>query len=109
VLQKNTSVPDDISAITMPLMQKHPQITANALMAHGALTFEDIRVGNKGACLNYNLLGICSDPKCSYRHARAKPTPERIKAVVDVLRPGVQSYLTSGGQAERKRKRGSPF
>jgi hypothetical protein len=108
VSPKNTSVPDDISAITMPLVQKHPQITANTLMSHGSLTFEDIRVGNKGACLNYNLLGICSDPKCSYRHSRAKPTPERIKAVVDILRPAVQSYLTSGGLAERKRKRGPP-
>jgi hypothetical protein len=108
VSPKNTSVPDDISAITMPLVQQHPQITANTLMSHGSLTFEDIRVGNKGACLNYNLLGICSDPKCSYRHSRAKPTPERIKAVVDILRPAVQSYLTSGGLAERKRKRGPP-
>jgi hypothetical protein len=30
-------------------------------------------MGNKGACLNFNLLGVCSDPKCLYRHARAKP------------------------------------
>jgi hypothetical protein len=92
----------------MPLIQKFPQVTANALMAHGSLNFEDIRVGNKGACLNYNLLGICSDSKCSYRHAKAKPTPEQVKAVVDILRPAVQSYLASGGQADRKRKRGPP-
>jgi hypothetical protein len=108
VAPKNASVPDDISAITMPLMDKFPQATANALMAHGSLNFEDIRVGNKGACLNYNLLGICSDPKCSYRHSRAKPTPERIKQVVEALKPTIQSYLASGGTTDRKRKRGAP-
>jgi hypothetical protein len=82
VSTKNTSVPDYISAITMPLEQKHPQITANALRSHGALTFKDIHVGNKGSCLNYNLLGVCLDPKCSYRHARAEPTPKQIKPLL---------------------------
>ena len=66
VAPKNASVPDDISAITMPLMDKFPKVTANALMLHGSLNFEDIRIGNKGACLNYNLLGACTDAKCSY-------------------------------------------
>jgi hypothetical protein len=108
VAAKNTSVPDDISAIMMPLVQKYPKITANALMSHSLLTYEDIHVGNKGACLNYNLVGLCSDPKCNYRHARAKPTPDPIKAVVDILRQAVQSHLSSGGQADKKRKRGPP-
>jgi hypothetical protein len=106
VAPKNTSVPDDISAITMPLLEQFPNVTTTALMSHGQLGFEDIRVGNKGACLNYNLLGICSDPKCSYRHSRAKPTAERIKAVVSSLGPAVQAYLTTGGvAASTKRKR----
>jgi hypothetical protein len=97
VSPKNASVPDDIIAITMPLMEKFPRVTANALMSHGSLNFEDIHVGNKGACLNYNLLGICTDVKCSYRHARAKPTTERIKQVIDALRSAIQGYMESGG------------
>jgi hypothetical protein len=79
VAAENTSVPNNISAITMSLVQKYPKIRANALMSHSLLTYEDGRIGNKGACLNYNLLGLCSDPKCNYRHARAKPTPDGIK------------------------------
>jgi hypothetical protein len=104
----NSNVPDDISAITMPLREKFPNVTTTALMSHGQLSFDDIWVGNKGACLNYNLLGICSDPKCSYRHARAKPTAERIKAVVSTLGPAVQAYLATGGVASQKRKRTPP-
>jgi hypothetical protein len=66
VTQKNANVADDISAVTMPLLEKFPNATAQELMAHGDLQYEDIRVGNKGACLNYNLLGVCSDQTCTY-------------------------------------------
>ena len=79
-----------------------------ALMTHGQLNFEDIRAGNKGACLNYNLLGVCKDRTCSYRHSRAQPTPERIKTVMDKLKPAVQQFMTAGAptnpnRAKRKR------
>jgi hypothetical protein len=107
VSPKNSSVPDDISALTGPLMDKFPNATTGVLMMHGQLNFEDIRVGNKGACLNYNLLGVCIDPKCSYRHAKAKPTTERIRAVVNMLKPAVEAYIANGGatSATSKRKR----
>jgi hypothetical protein len=110
VAPKNSSVPDDISAITGPLMEQFPNATTGSLMSHGQLNFEDIRVGNKGACLNYNLLGVCSDPKCSYRHARAKPTTERIRTVVNMLKPAVEAYIASGGATTgtSKRKRAAP-
>ena len=107
VSPKNATVPNDISAITGPLMNKFPNMTTGALMSHGQLTFEDIRVGNKGACLNYNLLGVCTDQKCSYRHARAKPTAERVRSVVNMLKPAVEAYIASGGApaGASKRKR----
>ena len=109
VSPKNTNVPDDISAITTPLLEKIPNVTANSLMSHGQLAFEDIWVGNKGACLNYNLLGICSNKKCSYRHARAKPTPKGVRAVVSTLWPAVEAYIASGGVlASNKGKRVAP-
>jgi hypothetical protein len=94
-------MPHNVSQAGAPIGLDPQECFNKALEAVAALKPD---VGNKGACLNYNLLGICSDPKCSYRHARAKSTPERIEAVVDALRPAVQSYLTSGGQTER----GSP-
>jgi hypothetical protein len=56
VAPTNPSVSDDISVLTMPLMQKFPKATADVLMAHADLRYDDIWVGNKGACLNYNLL-----------------------------------------------------
>ena len=60
-------------------------------MSHANLKYEDTRVGNNGACLNYNLVGICSKPNCSYRHTKVKPTDERIKAVKIKLESDIAS------------------
>jgi hypothetical protein len=86
-------------------MEKFPKATAEALMSHSSLRYEDIRVGNKGACLNFNLLGICNDPNCSFRHTQAKPTDDRIKAVRNKLEPAIQAYIADGGRTPKKRKR----
>ena len=89
----------------MPLLQKFPKATAEALMAHGDLRYDDIRIGNKGPCLNYNLLGICKDRTCLYRHSIAQPTPERIKLVTDKLKPAVQQFMSAGAPAPNRAKR----
>jgi hypothetical protein len=108
VTQKNPSVSDDISAVTMPLIEKFPNATTEALMAHSDLRYDEIRVGNKGACLNYNLFGVCRDKSCSYRHTKAKPTQERINAVAEKLKPAIQSFIVAGAPSNthsKKRKR----
>jgi hypothetical protein len=99
----HTDIPDEISTITMPLMERFPKATMASVMAHSDLKYEDIRVGNKGACLNLNLLGVCADSGCQYRHAKSNPTPERIKAVTQKLGPAIQKYMTDGGTGKRKR------
>jgi hypothetical protein len=75
-------------------------------MAHGDLRYDDIRIGNKGACLNYNLFGVCKDKACSYRHARAKPSADRIKTVADKLKPAVQSFMAAGAPLSRGKGKG---
>jgi hypothetical protein len=99
-------IPDEISTITMLLLEKFPKVTMASVMAHLDLKYDDIRVGNKGACLNLNLLGICSDSGCQYRHTRGKPTAERIAAVSQKLGPAIDKYMTDGGPTG-KCKRGS--
>jgi hypothetical protein len=108
IMPKNANVADDISAVTMPLLEKFPNATAQELMAHGELRYDDIRVGNKGACLNYNLFGVCKDKACSYRHSKAKPTQERAKSVASKLQPAIQSFMAAGAPPAapiHKRKR----
>ena len=108
VPHRNAEVPDDISLLTSPLMDKFPKTTAEALMSHSSLRYEDIRAGNKGAYLNFNLLGICNDPSCSFRHTHENPTDDRIKAVRSKLEPAIQAYIVDGGRTPKKRKRPGP-
>ena len=66
VLHRNTYIHDDISGIIDPWMTESPNTTAEAIMDHANLQYDEIRVVNKGVCLNYNLLGICNDANCSH-------------------------------------------
>jgi hypothetical protein len=107
IAAENTHIPDDISTITGPLLEKYPAATAEQIMSHGALKYDDLRVGQRGACLNQNLLGRCSNPKCTYIHDAAMPTTQRAKEVAAKLRPAVASFMTAkaAGRAGAKRKR----
>jgi hypothetical protein len=43
-----------------------------------------------------------------FRHSKAQPTPERIKAVTDKLKPAIQQFMTAGAPSNpnhKKRKR----
>jgi hypothetical protein len=93
VSHKNSSIADHISVVTTPLVNKFPNATTEALMAHDDLRYNDIHIGNKGACLKYNLFGICKDKVCSYCHARAKPSADIIKMVTDKLKKAIQSFI----------------
>jgi hypothetical protein len=108
VMPTNTAVSDDISVITQPMISKFPNATADALMAHSDLHYKDIWAGNKGACLNYNLLGQCSDKGCTYRHSKAQPSDERAKLVAEKLKPDIANFMAAGApstHSNRKRKR----
>jgi hypothetical protein len=57
IAAENTDIPGDISSITGPLLDKFPAMTAEQIMSLGALKYDDLRVGQRGACLIQNLLG----------------------------------------------------
>ena len=107
---ENLHIPDDISTITGPLLDKHPSVTAEQIMSFGALKYDDLRVGQRGACLNQNLLGRCDNPACTYIHEVAKPATQRAKEVAAKLAPAIASFMkarASRAGAKRKRRPGT--
>jgi hypothetical protein len=96
----NNCVPDDISAITGPFMDKFPDGTVGDLL-HGGAKFEDLRMGKKRTCMNYNLLGICADPTCRYQHNKSKPAADKAKSIAAKLKPVVEDLLASGTKRKR--------
>jgi hypothetical protein len=109
IAAENLEIPDDISTLTGSLLDKYPSVTAEQIMSFGALKYDDLRVGQRGACLNQNLLGRCSNPKCTYIHASAKPTVQRAKEVAAKLGPAIDGFMKSKESrtgAKRKRRPG---
>jgi hypothetical protein len=110
IAAENLHIPDDISTITGSLLDKHPSVTAEQIMSFGALKYDDLRVGQRGACLNQNLLGRCDSPACIYIHEVAKPTTQRAKEVAAKLAPAIASFMkaqASRAGAKRKRRPGT--
>ena len=99
-----TEVPDYISGITNPLIAKFLKAAAQSLMIHVRLKYEDIRVVNNGACLNYNLFCICSDPNCSYRRTKANFNVNSINAVKIKLEYAISSYIAEGGVSKKRNR-----
>jgi hypothetical protein len=82
-------IPDDISSIKGPVLDKHSSATAKQIMSFGALKYDDLWVSQRGACLNQNLLGKCNNLKCTYIHGVALPTAQSAKEVAAKLGPAV--------------------
>ena len=104
VTHRNTDIHDDISGIADPLMTKFPKTTAESITNHAKLRYDEIRVGNKGSCLNYNLILICHNANCYYQHTNATTTPERIKVVKENLHPTISSYIKKGVGPKKRRQ-----
>jgi hypothetical protein len=63
------------------------------LIKKGGILYSSIRVGDKGDCTSFGLLGGCAG--CSYRHVVCNPAPEcqvmisnALKAAVTALKKG---------------------
>jgi hypothetical protein len=87
IVAKTTDIPNDISTIMEPLLDKHPSVTAEQIMSFGALKYEDLCAGQRSACLNQSLLGKCNNQKCSYIHDPTRPTAQQAKEVAAKLAP----------------------
>jgi hypothetical protein len=78
-------------------------------MAHANIRYNNIWVGNKGACLNYNLLGACANKSCTYRHLKAKASEDWVLSVAGKLKPAMDSFMAARAPTGpgRKRKHGT--
>jgi hypothetical protein len=101
------NIPDEISTLTTPLLEKYPKMTMASVMSFANLKYKDIRVGNKGACLNLKLLGICHGSGCQYRHTQGKPTAERITAVSCKLGPAIEKFMADDSPTGKRKRGGS--
>jgi hypothetical protein len=74
----------------------HPTMSLADLIKKGGIQYSSIRVGGRGDCTSFGLLGWCAG--CPYHHVACNPSPEHqitisnaLKAAVTALKKGVAS------------------
>jgi hypothetical protein len=76
-----------------PLCQKavakftklYPTLSVMDMVKRGGIRFGAIQIGNKWDCSNFNLLGKCTDPRCTYTHKPARVEEEQQVAVAKII------------------------
>ena len=56
-------------------------MTISKFVVECGMTTHQFVVGAKGGCSNYQLLGICDNPKCGYKHIACTVTVTKQKKV----------------------------
>ena len=95
---KNFKLVDGFRAVAKPALQHVPNLTVPLLCkAIEALNIWDISVGYRGqSCLNYNLMRVCVDPTCNYKHVAASPPKDKVKKVLVHLGPALKEVTQNG-------------
>ncbi len=89
----NTAILAGCKQVVDAFNAAHPTMFLADLIKKGGIQYSSIRVGGKGDCTSFGLLGQCAG--CSYRHVACNPSPEcqvmisnALKAAVMALKKG---------------------
>ncbi len=83
----NTAIPAGCKRAVDAFNAAHPTMSLADLIKKGGILYSSIRVGGKGDCTSFGLLGRCAG--CSYRHVVCNPAPERQVMISDALKAAV--------------------
>jgi hypothetical protein len=73
----NPAIPPLCQKAVANFVKLYPTLSVMDMVKKGGIKFGEVQIGNKGDCSNFNLLGKCRDPNCTYTHKPAKVGEER--------------------------------
>ena len=74
----------------------YPTLSVLDMVKKGGIKFGEVQIGGKGDCSNFNLLGRCHDPNCTYAHKSAKVGEERQLAVAKKIDQAMATMRGAG-------------
>jgi hypothetical protein len=77
----NAAIPPLCKTAVANFVKLFPTLLVMDMVKQGGIKFRAVQIGGKGDCSNFNLLGKCTDPNCSYAHKPVKVGEERQVAV----------------------------
>jgi hypothetical protein len=84
----NLAIIPEFKTALEEVLKAFPRLNVHKLLKHADnVSLNSITVGRRGHhCINYNIIGRCSDRRCRYQHLAAKPTLR--KAAKQMLKAG---------------------
>ncbi len=73
----NPAIPPLCQKAVANFVKLYPTLSVMDMVKKGEIIFGEVQIRNKGDCSNFNLLGKCHDPNCTYKHKPAKVGEER--------------------------------
>ncbi len=85
----NAAIPSLCKKAVANFIKLFPTLSVMDMVKQGGIKFGVVQIGGKEDCSNFNLLGKCTDPKCTYAHRPAKVGEERQAAVAKSVNQAV--------------------
>ncbi len=93
----NTAIPAGCKQAVDAFNAAHSTMSLADLIKKGGILYSSIRVGGKGDCTGFGLLGWCAG--CSYRHVVCNPAPEHQVTISDALKAAVMALKKGAASA----------
>ncbi len=77
----NAAIPPLCKTAVANFVKLFPTLSVMDMVKQGGIKFGAVQIRGKGDCSNFNLLGKCTNPNCTYAHKPAKVGKERQVAV----------------------------
>jgi hypothetical protein len=92
---KNPSIPLTCQPCVKELKRLYPTMGIVSFCKKGKVKYANLAIGGKGDCVNYGLLGECTE-ECSYRHVVITVPEERQHVVKKTMTKGLANLAAAG-------------
>jgi hypothetical protein len=90
---KNPSIPPSCAQGVKELNSLYPSMDISTFLPRSGVAYSWFRIGNKGKCTNFALLGRCSE-SCPYKHIARPVADEKAQSVKEALELGLKKMTT---------------
>ena len=92
----NTAIPPLCLKSVEKFNKLYPTLSVLDMVKKGGIKFGEVQIGGRGDCSNFNLLGRCLDPNCTYTHKSARVGEERQLAVAKKIDQAMTTMRGAG-------------
>ena len=93
----NTAIPPGCKKSVDAFNASYPTMSLSDMLKLGSVPYSALKVGGRGDCTSFGLLGRCSG--CSYNHVVCHPSPERQATISETIRTAIATIKKGAAAA----------